>query len=113
MQTGAIEEMLTITYHRNVRGGNPDRAAYDAVADAFHESALTFGLEVLVTPDGATTHVTGPPRDLASYFEDLRASGIDDIHISRGEGDSGAEETFRAALGEIGSEVEIGRATDR
>jgi hypothetical protein len=99
--------MLTITYQHPAAGRASERAALDAVA--FHESALTFGLDVATAADGISIRVTGDPRDLAALYADLKASGNVHVTVSRGQGDRGAEDVFPAALDELGIEVEVAR----
>ncbi len=99
--------MLTITYRHSAAGLPTERAAIDA--EAFHESALSFGLDVATAADGTSIRVTGDPRDLATFYADVRASGIDHIMVSRRDGEGGAEDVFRAALDELGIEVEVVR----
>jgi hypothetical protein len=64
---------------------------------------------VVTAADSSSVRVTGDPRALADFYAGVRASGIEQVVVSRGQGDGGAEDVFRAALDELGIEVEVAR----
>jgi hypothetical protein len=76
--------MLIITWRHPAAGRFSERADIDA--EAFHESALTFGLGVATTAESTLMRATCDPLDFATFYADIRASGIEHVVVSRGTG---------------------------